>query len=279
MAHRWHILADGNIAAAEFFLREREKSCVPACAAFLRRGKACRVWFMPDAAGNIAALLIQKRGSLFPVLDENADVSTPAFLARFLSLATIHSIQGIPRDAEVFEFFLNKTGRRPAARIDYDFLYTDIEPLPSILPKGPPGLILRTPALADIEDMFPLQSDYEKEEVLPPGTAFNAASCRLSLERIISREYVLTACLGGRIVGKVNTNAESFTRRQIGGVYVHADYRCQGIATLMTAAMVQKIIAGGKGVSLFVKKRNAGARTVYRRAGFISAGEYRIVYF
>jgi predicted GNAT family acetyltransferase len=81
------------------------------------------------------------------------------------------------------------------------------------------------------------------------------------------------------MVGKANTNAESFTRYQIGGVYVHADCRGLGIGAVMTAALVRDLIACGKGVSLFVKKRNAAARAVYRRAGFVSAGEYRITYY
>jgi predicted GNAT family acetyltransferase len=80
-------------------------------------------------------------------------------------------------------------------------------------------------------------------------------------------------------VGKINTNAESFTRYQIGGVYVHTDYRGLGIASVMTAALVRKLLAMGKGASLFVKKQNAAAGTVYRRVGFVKTGEYRIAYY
>jgi ribosomal protein S18 acetylase RimI-like enzyme len=273
------VLKKGDFPAAEFFLREREKTCVPACAGFMRLERPGRVWFMPDRAGNIASLLIHNRGSLFPVLGEDKDVPAPRFLGRFLSLIPIHSVQGLTRDTEIFETFLGEAGRRSVNHIDYDLLYTDKEPRSGTLPTGPAGLILRPPDVTDIEALFPLQAAYEREEVLPPDTAFNPASCRLSLERIVRREYVLAACLGSRIVGKANTNAESFTRCQIGGVYVNADCRGLGIATRMIAAMVGELIAGGKGVSLFVKKWNAAARAVYRRIGFVSAGEYRITYY
>jgi ribosomal protein S18 acetylase RimI-like enzyme len=276
---RWHSLKKRDFPAAESFLREREKNCVTACACFIHPEKTGHIWFLPDEAGNIASLLIHNRGSLLPVLGENKDIPAPRFLGRFLSLIPIHSVQGLTRDAEVFETFLLRAGRRSGSRIDYDIMYTDREPWAGVLPKGPPGLILRPPDAADIEALFPLQEAYEREEVLPPDTVFSPASCRLTLERIVRREYVLAACLDDRIVGKVNTNAESFTRYQIGGVYVHEDCRGRGIAALMIAALVRELIARGKGVSLFVKKRNAAARAVYRRIGFVNAGDYRIVYY
>jgi ribosomal protein S18 acetylase RimI-like enzyme len=280
---RWHTLKKREALAAESFLREREKTCVTACAGFIRREKTGHVWFLPDEAGNIASLLIYNRGSLIPVLGENKDIPAPRFLdhfrERFLRLIPIHSVQGIVGDVEVFETFLVETGRRPGCCMDYDLMYTDREPWAGVLPKGPPGLTLRPPDATDIEALFPLQAAYEQEEVLPPDTAFNPVSCRLTLERIIGREHALVACLDGRIVGKINTNAESFTRYQIGGVYVHPDYRGLGIAAVMTAALVRKLVALGKGVSLFVKKRNAAARSVYRRTGFVHTGDYRIAYY
>jgi predicted GNAT family acetyltransferase len=130
-----------------------------------------------------------------------------------------------------------------------------------------------------MEDMFLLQSGYEQEEVLPTGAVFNPAACRLSLERLIAGEHVLAAEMKGRLVGKINTSAASFSRWQIGGVYVHPGYRGQGIACRMAAEFIRTLIREGKGVSLFVKKRNAAAQAVYRRIGFRSAGDYRISYY
>jgi ribosomal protein S18 acetylase RimI-like enzyme len=269
------MLKKQDFPAAESFLREREKNCVTACAYFMGLEKTGRLWFLPDEAGNIVSLLIHSRSFLIPVLGENKDVPAPPFLNR----TPIYSVQGLTGDVEVFEGFLSKTGRRSGSSIDYDLMDTDRKPWAGALPRGAPGLILRPPEAADIDALFPLQAAYEQEEVLPPGATFNPASCRLLLERIVSREHALVACLDGRIVGKVNTNAESFTRYQIGGVYVQADYRGMGIAAIMTAALVGELIARGKGVSLFVKKQNAAARAVYHRIGFTSAGDYRIIYY
>jgi ribosomal protein S18 acetylase RimI-like enzyme len=284
-AFRWHSvkkrdLPRGQIPqAVETFLRKQERCCVPACACFRRLAKTGHVWYLPDETGNIVSLLMHKRGSLIPVLGENRQVPAPRFLRYFMSLVPIHSVQGLIRDAEIFEGFLIKAGRRPTSRGAYDLMYMDREPQPALLQKGPPGLTLRVPERADIEAMFPLQKAYEEAEVLPPDAVFSPAACRLTLERIVTREHALVACIGSHIVGKVNTNAESFSRSQIGGVYVDDHYRGLGIGAAMIAAFVHDLIAEGKGVSLFVKKQNTAAKALYRRIGFMGAGDYRITYF
>jgi predicted GNAT family acetyltransferase len=47
----------------------------------------------------------------------------------------------------------------------------------------------------------------------------------------------------------------------------------------MTAAFAEALLAQGKGLSLFVKKRNAAACKVYRKIGFSSIADYRITYY
>jgi predicted GNAT family acetyltransferase len=117
------------------------------------------------------------------------------------------------------------------------------------------------------------------EEVLPKGTTFNPAASRLNLAHILANEQILAAELDGRIVGKINTSARSFTRYQIGGVFVHPGCRTLGIGRRMAAEFVRGLIRQGRGVSLFVKKRNAAARKVYLDIGFDTIGDYRISYY
>ncbi|MDR2019792.1 MAG: GNAT family N-acetyltransferase, partial [Treponema sp.] len=80
-------------------------------------------------------------------------------------------------------------------------------------------------------------------------------------------------------VGKINTNAESFTCFQIGGVYVLPEYRGRGIATRMAASLSSRLLAQGKNISLFVKKQNPAARAVYKKIGFKVLKDYRICYY
>jgi hypothetical protein len=164
-------------------------------------------------------------------------------------------------------------------RIEYELMSLDSAPKPEALRAGPIELTLRSPLPEDEESLFTLQSAYEQEEVLPASAAFDPAVSRLNLQQILSRGRLLVAELDGQVVGKINTSALSFTRYQIGGVYVRPDCRGLGIGAKMTAVFVQSLLAQGRGVTLFVKKRNAAACKVYRKAGFSVLADYRITYY
>jgi ribosomal protein S18 acetylase RimI-like enzyme len=235
-----------------------------------------RIWELSGPGRAVRAILLSSRRSLFPVLRGQEDVPVPRFINRFL---TIHAIQGLPRETAIFEHALRRLGREAAEAIDYDLMALDGKPNPEALGIGPEGLVLKPPEPRDRDALFSLQAAYEQEEVLPRGAVFDPASCFLSLGRILSREQVLVAELGSRIVGKINTNAASFTRRQIGGVYVLPEYRGRGIAVRMGAALAEDLISRGMGVTLFVKKGNPAARAVYRRIGFRAVEDYRICYY
>jgi GNAT superfamily N-acetyltransferase len=238
-----------------------------------------RLWTLPDGEGRAAALLLHSKRSLFPVFNGLSKIPVPRFLNRLVRRAPIHAVQGLRGEALLLENIIAQMGVLPAESIDYDLMALDRAPGAGCFAAGPPGLRIRRPDDGDMESLLPLQAAYEQEEVLPRGAVFNPASSRAALEHILSREHILTAELGGRIVAKANTSAESFTRYQIGGVYVHPDYRGRGIATRLCAELVRSLMPSGRGFSLFVKKRNPAARSVYRRNGFEILFDYRISYY
>jgi GNAT superfamily N-acetyltransferase len=277
-AYRWHKIRTDPRPIE--FLKARESYCVAAAARFLHRKGSCEHgWSLQDQEGTIIALLIHSKRSLFPVFNGKKDLSFPCFLSHFLRKVAIHSVQGLRKDAELLESAIALLGIIPAEQIDYDLMTLDREPNPDSFRAGPQRLILRRPIPSDMEDLFLLQAAYEQEEVLPRGAEFNPATCRLVLEHIVAHEQILIAELEGRILGKINTNAASFSRYQLGGLYVRPEYRGLGIASQMIAVFVQNILASGKGVTLFVKKQNRAASRVYRRVGFHIIEDYRISYY
>ena len=281
---RWRKIPKEDVYKAEVFLRERERFCVAACSRFLGIGESGgHVWHLGDQDGGISALLLHTRRSLFPVFNKDARISGrvpgPRFLNRFLGKVPIHALQGLREDVEVLETLMVNQNYFAAEQIDYELMSLDSAPRPEAFMAGPARLILRAPAAGDEEFLFNLQSAYEQEEVLPGNASFNPAVSRLNLEHILSRERMLVAELDGRVVGKINTSAESFTRYQVGGVYVHPGCRGLGIAVRMTAVFVRNLLAEGKGITLFVKKRNTAAQAVYRKAGFSALAGYRITYY
>jgi len=278
--NRWCRARGDELDAAAEYLKKREKYCVSAAARFLgMKGKRDHVWYIPGRGGEISALLLHSRQSLFPVFDKNKNVDGPRFLNRFLGKIHIHAMQGLKEDTELLETLMEEQGYYSSERIDYALMNLDEKPRPEAFKAGPENLVLRPPLPKDTEEIFALQSAYEKEEVLPKNAFFNPAACRYNLDQILSTEHILVAELDNQIVGKINSSAESFTRFQIGGVYVRPDCRGRGIAERMTASFADELLALGKGITLFVKKRNSAALKVYNRNGFTILADYRICYF
>ena len=277
---RWRKIPKTEHHRAEVYLRNMERFCVAACARFLRIGEnRGHVWQLPKQDGEISALILHSRRTLFPVFGGNPRVPGPRFLSRFLSKIPIHAVQGLREDAEILERLMQEQGYFAAERIDYHLMSLDNTSSLQAGSAGPAGLKLRPPLPSDEDALFALQSAYEQEEVLSVKSVFNPAVSRLNLQQLLSREQVLAAELGGQVVGKINTSALSFTRYQIGGVYVRSDCRGLGIGAKMTAVFAQSLLTQGRGLTLFVKKRNTAACKLYRKIGFSILADYRITYY
>jgi GNAT superfamily N-acetyltransferase len=255
---------------------------VSACSRFLRpRRSAGQLWGFPNPDGSLKALLFHTKGTLFPILNSRdaAAFNLSPSLLRFLQKNHVHALQGLREDVLVLEKVMEDLGQRSADEIDYDLMALDRGPSPETLRAGPPGLSVRKPELWELDDIFPLQSAYEMEEVLPRGAVFDAAASRVNLKHILKEEVVLVAELKGQIIAKANTSAVSFTRAQIGGVFVHPFCRGQGIARRICAELARTLVNSGRGVNLFVKKWNRSARIVYHSIGFRPIADYRITYY
>ena len=249
-----------------------------ACSRFLNRDSLkSHIWTLSGRDGEVTALIVHCRQLLLPVLC-GQKIPLPYFLYGIFGPIPIHSLQGRKEDAEIMEFGLERIGLFAVESNDYDVMCIDREPF-DFHSAGPVGLIIRKPEPADMDALAALHAAYEQEEVIPAASEFNTAVSRLNTQRIFSTEQMLVAELGGRLVGKINTNAAAFTRFQVGGVYVHPNYRGLGIARRMTGEFAADLVAQGRGISLFVKKSNIWARRLYQRIGFEISGDYRISYY
>ena len=276
----WRKINKNELYRAEAYLKKRENLCVAACARFLNlRESRGHVWRLAGPEADIASLIIHSQRTLFPVFGEKKHIPVPRFLNRFLGRVPIHALQGLCDDTELLETIMESQGYFAAERNDYFLMSLDYAPELDALKSGPAGLVLRPPLPEDEEYLFALQAAYEQEEVLPANKVFNPSASRLGLRQILSRERVLVAVLDCQVAGKINTSAQSFTRYQIGGVYVRPDCRGLGIGLKMTAVFTRKLLSLGKGITLFVKRNNAAACKVYRRAGFNVLADYRITYY
>lgn len=277
---RWQKMAKRDTAAFESLLRSRERCCMNACSRYLHRDPAKdHLWTLRDTGGAVSAIIICSKRNLLLVLSGQTAIPPPHFLRGLFGVVPVHSLQGLQSDAVILEQALEKSGLKARETIDYDIMCIDKSPVESCLASGPPGLVIRRPEFAEMDALAALQAAYEQEEVLPLGSTFNPAASRMNMERILAHEHVFVAEVGGTLVGKINTSAASFTRFQVGGVYVHPRFRGMGVARRMAAEFVRFLVAQGRGISLFVKKSNSAARRVYCHLGFEFQGNYRISYY
>jgi GNAT superfamily N-acetyltransferase len=240
------------------------------------------LWGFRDTQDSVSALLLHSRQTLLPVFPDfgrTAEIGPSRSMLRFLRKGQFHAIQGLRKDILMLEEIIAGFGRKSLDPIDYDLMTLEWGPSIETLRAGPPGLNIRVPESRELENILPLQAAYEQEEVLPQGSGFSMAVCRMNLEHILKEQRILVAELGGRIIAKANTSAFSFTRTQIGGVFVLPDHRNLGIARRLCAELAGLLKKSGWGVSLFVKKRNRGAQKAYHSVGFRPIADYRISYY
>jgi len=277
---KWRKMKKNDICKLENFFRKIENNYVNACGRFLEYdpSKDC-IRTLQDRDGNIKAAIINSRYTLIPVLCGEKEIPELKFLRKFSKFTKIHSLQGIREEVIVLEKSLEKMGKITSDIFDYDLMNLDTLPSKKGLTAGPKNLTLRVPEIIDLDSLALLQAGYEKEEVLPSRSIFNPMASRLNTAKIITNSLVLAAELDGKLVGKINVNAVSFTRYQVGGVYVSPDFRGMGIASRMATEFITFLVNKGRGITLFVKKNNIPARKLYDSIGFKAKGDYRISYY
>jgi predicted GNAT family acetyltransferase len=256
----------------ETFLRKRERYCVGACYRYRAMRDQSHCWSAKNG------FLLYLRRTLFPVFnfgEETRRLALPRRLEKILAEERLHAAQGLIRDMELLEPALS--GIVPSETTDYNLM--ELDHAREITGSPNRNITLRVPGPEDVDALFPLQAGYDQEEVLPQAAIFNPAVCRKNLEMIVSAGLILAAEYEGRLVGKININAESFTRLQIGGVYVDPACRGRGIGSALIAGFIRLFAFRKKGFTLFVKKQNVAARRVYDRIGFTKLADYRINYY
>jgi GNAT superfamily N-acetyltransferase len=170
----------------------------------------------------------------------------------------------------------------PVATVDYHLMVQSRESFTGASRKSipcPPGLIVRTAYPRDVSALLPLQIRYELEEVVINRKRYNEQVCRQNLKRALRQQLVLMAEQNGRVVAKAGTNARGFTTDQIGGVFTVENERNSGIAFRVMEELLRRIFADKHTASLFVKKDNLPALSLYRKLGFRILDGYQISYF
>ncbi|MCM1322168.1 MAG: GNAT family N-acetyltransferase [Bacteroides sp.] len=173
----------------------------------------------------------------------------------------------------IVSFELQSRSTAPSAVFSAEnFREKDVKPLP------PECSIVRC-SIKDADELFPLQKNYDIEEVIPSGSMFSASACLSNLKKQLETQCVFGVKYRDSFIAKAGTNARGFRCDQIGGVFTVPHWRNKGIASVLMQHVVRHIEAQKKQAVLFVKTKNESAKAVYSRIGFRKIGNYEITYF
>jgi len=166
----------------------------------------------------------------------------------------------IPPDVQNYRMFTGDHIREPSMEMKSDL---------TILRAGP----------SDSELLWPLEKEYQIEEVLRAGNQLNEAAARKHFINTLKEQLVYYAALDGIPVAKAGTNARGMVYDQIGGVFVKPLYRNRGFARQVLNHLLYTITAEGRKPCLFVKDSNLPALGLYQNLGFLDRGTFRISYW
>jgi len=275
----WRKVKKSDFPRVEKLLMDAENNYVNACAKFLLQKEAdVQIWVLSGKNDEIRAVIIYWKNNILPVLCGHTE-ALDELNKKVLISWKIHSIQGLKPEVMALEKEITKNMGEPKDIIEYHLMSLDAPPKKKNVSSDLTNLRLVIPKMADIDAIAPLQAEYEKEEVLPKGAVFSPGASRVNTAHIIAKGQVLAAEIDGKFVGKINVSAVSFTRFQVGGVYVYPEFRGRGIASAMAYEFISSLISQGRGVTLFARKSNISACRLYKSLSFKNINDYSIIYY
>jgi ribosomal protein S18 acetylase RimI-like enzyme len=161
--------------------------------------------------------------------------------------------------------------------MDYYFMVLPVYDHQRYVPN--PKLSIRQARPTDLNILWPLQANYEIEEVIFEPSDFHEESLKFLFKRTLKQELHWYLSVDNQAVCKVSTNAQGFNWIQLGGVYTQTAYRRYKFATHLMSYVIDYFHQQHKGICLFVKKSNTPAFNLYKSLGFQILSDYRIVYY
>lgn len=283
---------DNSEAAFEFLLKNENK-CVSLISRILE--KQAQYFVLFSDSGEVFGIIgLSRYGQLLPFFCEKVFVfeeeylRTKEMIARFIEEIQekagrkLFCILGEKKSAElVIDVLKSECGLDASVEIEYELLeksndsvFCSMEDLEA---EKKSEILAADFEMA--EEIFPLQYEYEKEEVLIPGEVIEPKACKILLNKALINGMVYVLKAEGKIVSKLNINAHSMNYVQFGGVFTLPEFRGKKFAKVLVDRIAGKFLNEGKKICLFVKESNLAAKKLYSRCGFEKIGGFKICYY
>ncbi|MFP4483436.1 MAG: GNAT family N-acetyltransferase [Spirochaetaceae bacterium] len=283
----WRLARENDLPELADFLTAREHACV-SFTAQLRRGTALvlppklreRVAIFETEQAEIkAAILHASTGFVFPVFTDEL-TTVPRANARVLMPLrhpplTFGAVMGRRRDVDLFQSIVSAKSRNDMVY----YLMWRPAGISAPPPHHPDVPKVRRATAEDFRALLPLQEAYEREEVLLPGRSLIPRVVEQNLRSALKDQLIILGENSRGPVSKVATNARGLVFDQVGGVFTLPEYRNRGVASHLMRHLIHQVGLEGRATTLFVKKHNEPAVAMYRRLGYRTAGDFRILYY
>ncbi len=207
--------------------------------------------------------------------------ATPASIAAFAELAGMNprqcsSMVG-PADAvlDLWDRLASQWGPAREIRECQPLLATHTPPA---VQADPAVRLVRTD---EVDVLFPASVAMYTEEVgVSPLSDSGGVRYRQRVADLVASRRAYARFIDGRVVFKCELAVVTRHTAQVQGVWVHPDFRGQGLAVTGMAAVVRDALRRvAPTVSLYVNDFNAPARHVYARCGFEQVDTFATVLF
>ncbi len=143
-----------------------------------------------------------------------------------------------------------------------------------------PDLRVRRARTAEMEPVFSACVEMFTEEVgVSPLIAGGEAGYRRKIAEMIKAGRSFVRFEGNTPIFKAELGAVSAHACQVQGVWVHPDYRGQGLASAAMTQVVELAKTHAPMVTLYVNAYNERALAAYRQAGFVRTDRFATVLF
>ena len=304
-------LEEKDFDAALSFVLPYERFCVSLAEKLRQRSVPAFAARSDDGAWH-GVFTFSKAGQLFhclPLRRKDADAALASAFCAWFSTQRDHAFFSCNGEAHGTRLLLHALhqaqGRIPARVQRYDFMrapapaahtaagestVVSVAPdtavvgsdmsasrVTAAVPLSRLSIVRCTPLMAEL--LSPLQTAYEKEEVVFNLATYDENVSLLALKKALREQAVYAAFCGDALVAKGGTNARGVRYVQLGGIYTVPSERGKGYATALVRHIVAEAAAQQKRVALFVKPDNAPAQRLYAACGFQKYGTYETAYF
>lgn len=236
----------------------------------LDRGEHSRFLIWPQHRPT-AVLYMSGIGTLVPAGDPAA---APAFAAAAERAGWRVLVGDAPLSEALLDIYPRGLFRRRPEGREQRFMATATAPAGEARPTG-----FRRATYEDVPVLTEFACALHVEDLMgPPLARSTRPAVRARMADSVAHGFTYVVERDRVVVAKFDLSLHSQQRgAQVAGVYVHPDYRGQGITTAAIRTIVAQLLGDGlPGVTLHVRSDNAAAIAAYRRAGLTDRGAWTL---